>query len=175
MHHGLSEILRFGQALIHSLGDLAGCPVVLDYVRMVDGDVGRALVEVLDRIAALAHHVDDEAVCRPDCSARGLDEPRLDLLPRGPVGRLSLLVERAGLEPRTSLDARLELGLGAAAVAQVLGRPLVLGSERLAQPLGPRPPASAGDGEDEGEDDEHDRSDDGDPHPVFHSQPLRSS
>jgi hypothetical protein len=56
-------------------------PVVLDDVRMVDGDVRGTLFEVLDRVATLLHHRLDLTVRARDRGARIVDELGLHGLP----------------------------------------------------------------------------------------------
>jgi hypothetical protein len=64
-----------------ALRDLVRVPVVVDDVRVVDGDVGGALIEVRHRVPARLHHLGDEAVGIADGTRRVVDEARLDLPP----------------------------------------------------------------------------------------------
>ena len=88
--------------------------VVLDHLRVVDRDVGCALLEVLDRVAALGHHRLDQAVGRDDGRLRIVDELGLHDSPRLQVPAPGRLRQRPDREPVVSLLARSQLGLGLA-------------------------------------------------------------
>lgn len=82
MAHRLAEVLgRVAAAVRACLREPVSLAVVLDHLRMVDGDVGGALLEVVDRVAALGPHRLDQAVGASDCAVRVVDELSLDALP----------------------------------------------------------------------------------------------
>jgi hypothetical protein len=56
--------------------------VVIDHLRVVDGQVGRALLEVLGRIASIVHHLLDELVGVADRSHRVVHELHLGSGPK---------------------------------------------------------------------------------------------
>ena len=66
------------------------CSVVLDDRRVIDRDVGRLLVKVVDRVAALAHHLGHEPIRVAHCARRIVDErglhrpPAVGVVPRTP-------------------------------------------------------------------------------------------
>ena len=82
MHERLPRILSADGPVVLRLINRVCAAVVLDDVGVVDGDVGRAMVEVVDRVAALAHHPGHQALGAPDGVLRGVDELRLHALPR---------------------------------------------------------------------------------------------
>ena len=111
--------------------------VVLDDLRMVDGDVGGALLELVrDGIAAVAHDLHHERVGLADGRSGLVDEAPLRGPPAlgVPVARRGL--ELADLELVAALAALEQLGLSLPAVAALGDRPLVLGAEALLQLLG---------------------------------------
>ena len=82
MDHGLAEVLGARAFLVVGQGNAVGCPVILHDVGVIDRYVGRTLLEVLHRLTALSHDVQDERVRLVDGLARSVHEPLL----RGPPG-----------------------------------------------------------------------------------------
>jgi hypothetical protein len=69
--------LRLGAdlaVLLREMMDAVSGSVVLDDSRVVDGDVGCLLVEIIDRVAALAHHLSHEPVRVAHCARRMVAE-----------------------------------------------------------------------------------------------------
>src|ERR1700712_1920352 len=62
MHEGSAARLRAHLLTVSGMEDRVRGAVVLHHGRMIDGDVGGASVEVLDRIAALPHPLDPQPV-----------------------------------------------------------------------------------------------------------------
>src|SRR5919198_2010106 len=81
MDEGLPQILRGRLAALVRRPDPVRRPIVLDDVRMVDGDRVGTRIEVVDRIAAVAHHLLDEMVRLGDGLGRRVDEAHLHRAP----------------------------------------------------------------------------------------------
>src|SRR5205085_8480121 len=107
---------------------------------MVDRDVRRPLLEVLDRIAALAHHLLDQRVGLADRAARVVDEAGLRDLPRLDVALPRARDERPDVELRAALLPLGQLGLGLPLGRRLGDGAFVLGPEALLErPRAPRP------------------------------------
>ena len=112
--------------------------VVLDDLGVVDGDVGRLLLEVLDGVAALVHDLGEERRRRRPA--------------RTPAGRRTAPASRAsarrsararprpagGCRTAAPLAALAQLGLGGALIATLVDGTVVLGAEALTQLRGRR-------------------------------------
>ena len=107
--------------------------VVLDDFGVVDRHVGRLLLEVLDRIAALAHHFGDERVGVAERGRRLVDELRLRRTPAFGVAVARGRAQRADVEPAPPFAALAQLGLRGTLVAMLFNGTVVLGPEALAQ------------------------------------------
>jgi hypothetical protein len=79
--HRLAQLFGLPCAARVRLAEPVLGAVVLDHSRMVDRHVGRALLEALDRIAALRHDRLDQLVGGGDGAAGIVDEVRLHCLP----------------------------------------------------------------------------------------------
>ena len=127
---------------------------------MIDRDVGRALLEVVDGIPPVAHHLMHEAVGPADGVVRAVDEAGLDAVPLGRVVVARVAVERPDVERRPALLAAGELLFGVAATAGVGHDVLVLRAEAFLQVLAPAPAGDAvgdrGQQDDGGDDDDDD-------------------
>jgi hypothetical protein len=55
LHH-LAKILGTGRSLVAGECDAIRSPVVLDHLRVIDGDVNGVLLEVAHRVAPRLHH-----------------------------------------------------------------------------------------------------------------------
>jgi hypothetical protein len=62
LHKCLALILGAGDAVALRFIDLVGETVVFDHLGVVDGNVGHAPVEVVDRVAAFAHYLGHKPV-----------------------------------------------------------------------------------------------------------------
>ena len=82
MNHGLAEIFSAGLPLFVSHHNLAASPIVVDDVRMIDGEIVDDAIRIVDWIAATAHHVCDQVVCFDHRVLRIVDELRLHIAPR---------------------------------------------------------------------------------------------
>jgi hypothetical protein len=130
-----------------------GDPVVLGQVGVVDGDHLDPLVELVDRVAPVAHHPLHQLVGVGD-GGRGLvDEPLLDGTPLLGVALPHGRVEVDDLEGVAALGPPGELGFGTAPVALLGDDPVVLGTEPLLQRAGPHPGRQQRAGHDQDDDD----------------------
>src|SRR5580765_1409233 len=129
---------------------------------MVDGDVVHAVVEVVDRVAAVSHHAHHEAVRLLHGLGRPIDEPPLHAEPllAVPVGVGT--TQGHYVELRTPLLPLPEQLLSGPTVVGLLDSAFVLGTEPLLQPG--RPLSPIGDGRDGRRDDHNDHEDDDDLH-----------
>src|SRR5215218_128400 len=92
--HRLAQILGARVARGGPGRDAVRGAVVLDHLRVIDRHVGGALLELVgDRVAALAHDLDDERVGLADGGGGLVDEPPLRGAPA-----LDVAVARAGVE-----------------------------------------------------------------------------
>ena len=57
--------------------------IVLDDLRMVDRDVGRPLLEIVDGITPFAHYLGHQTISDTDGGCRIVDELGLHLVPAG--------------------------------------------------------------------------------------------
>ncbi len=92
--------------------------IVLNHIRVVDGDVVHAVLEVVNRVSAVAHDLDHQVVGALD-GLRGLvDEPVLDVrpllaIPHGIRCKASGVASRAGNDVDATVDDRLDRLYGA--------------------------------------------------------------
>src|SRR6266540_3403594 len=136
---GLAKVLGGRLRALVGLGDGVRRAVVVFHLCSVHRDVGRALPEILDRVAALAHDLVDQPVGAAGRLGRRVDEARLDHAPL-----LEVAVARAGLQRHdaqllATRAAVVELMLGRLAAARVPDRSVVLRPELVAEPRGALP------------------------------------
>jgi hypothetical protein len=136
VHERLSEVVGARQPLLIGLVDRVGGPVVLGHLGVVDRDVGSSLLEVVDRVAPVAHDLGHQAVGLAGGCGRVVHEPAL-----GGPPCLEVAVPGGGLEGNdvellAPLLAGREVGFGAALVAGSGDSALVLGPELLLQSSG---------------------------------------
>src|SRR4051812_46176057 len=81
MYESLPLVLGAVVPVLLRAVDRVGGPVVLDNFRMIDRDVGRPLVEVVDRIAAFTHDVGQKPVRVVQRGRGTVDESGLHLSP----------------------------------------------------------------------------------------------
>jgi len=115
--HGPAQVLGIGFAARVAGGDLVGHAVIADQAGVIDREVGGALLEVADGIAARLHHFSEEFIGPPDRSAGVVDELALDLHPAVRKALDFAAVERAYAERFDPLLALPQFSLGFAAVA----------------------------------------------------------
>src|SRR6266536_1309224 len=110
---------------------------------MVDRDVGSPLLEILDRVAALTHHLADEPVGGPRRLRGRVDEPRLHQAPLPKVAVAGPRVEPHDLELLAAQPPVLELSLrGLAAAGRGAGAPAATAPRARAPQRGRRGRAS---------------------------------
>ncbi len=115
-----------------------GRSIILDDHRMLHGYVGRPLIEILiDRIAALAHHLLHELMSLTDGIHRLIHEVALSRRPLRQIALAGRGVERPNLKRTDSLTAIGQLLLGGALVAPLRHDTAVLRPELI--PQSPRP------------------------------------
>src|SRR5262249_52885818 len=79
MNHSLSQIFCVGSVL--RLHDSMSATVVLDDLRVIDGDVSSPLFKISHRIALSRHHARNQAVCLKQAPVRVIYKPALNLMP----------------------------------------------------------------------------------------------
>src|SRR5687767_12165806 len=156
VHHCLAQIFRGRLARRMLDSYFPGRTVVHDDVRVIDRNVGDALLELPDRIAACGHQLADEPVRFGDRPARIVNKARLNAAPRIVV---SLGVSRAewmDVQLGHALCTGLERCLGFSDVALLPDGAVVLSTEPLTQLLAPHAVHSDPyDGADQHQGDEH--------------------
>src|SRR3954451_15098012 len=113
-------------------------PVSLDEVGMVDGDERRLLVEAVDRIATLAHHLVEQRLGVAERVLGCVDEMGLGVVPLLGVLLSRRRSERLDVELVAGLGARREIVRRAASLLSTVGsahRPVPLRSEALLETL----------------------------------------
>ena len=128
MQHSPPQILGVGLAAPMAQGYLVRDPVVGHELRVVDGEVGGALVEIADGIAARVHGLADQFVRAADRRARIIDEIGLDHAPPLHVALGFLAAQRPDVEALDALLAISELRLRLARVAVLVDGGHVLGA-----------------------------------------------
>jgi hypothetical protein len=125
VHHRLPELLRRRLPALGQIGDVVALAVLLQRVRVIDGQQPRLLLEPFGWVPALPHHIGDERVGVPHRRLRVVDEAALHVAPglRVPLARRRL--EGADLKLVTLLRPLLQLLLGSPAVARLLDGPVV--------------------------------------------------
>ena len=81
VYQGLAQILGVRFAARAAARDVVGDPVVAHQFGVVHRQVGRAVLEVADGVAARAHHLGEQLVRLSDRRARIVNEPGLHLPP----------------------------------------------------------------------------------------------
>ena len=133
---GLALRLRADVGLLLRQVEGVSCSVVLHRVGVVHRDVGRALVEIVDRIATFAHHLSHESI-RLTHRTRGIvDENALHDLPLFGVSLVCIRRQLDDVELLSLPFARNELLLGGALIAGLVDGAFVLRAEVFLQPCG---------------------------------------
>ena len=101
---------------------------------MIDRDERALLIEVVDGIAAVAHHVGHEAVGRAHRDLRVVDEARLQLAPLPLVRAHRGVRERVEFECSCRSTRSRSVALGVATLVGRLHRAVVLGTELILEP-----------------------------------------
>ena len=118
MDHGAAQILGAGLAARMSRCDLVGDAVTADQAGVIDGEVGGALFEIGDWIAARLHHLGEEFIGLVDRRGRIVHELALHLHPALGEPLDLVAAERANIERLDPLLALAQLGLGLATTAR---------------------------------------------------------
>jgi hypothetical protein len=160
VHEGLAQILGARSSLAVRQRDVPRGAVMADHMRVVDGDVRRALLEVDHRIAARLHGLFHQTVGLADRQRGIIDEARLDVLPGGAETLLLLGRQRPDIEGLDTLLPGLQLPLRAAWSVRFHGG-LVFGPELIFQGPGPPAPVDVPDhqADDHGRENDDDRDD----------------
>ena len=139
----LPHFFGAGFATLASRRERARGSVILNNHWMIDRQIGRAEVKILQRVATRGHHLGNQLVGLADGSTGIVDEPRLDATPF--AGKCAGLFVRERVQFETA-DARCALSQNRVRTfcADSLDRSFVLGSELFAQadslpPTGERP------------------------------------
>ena len=88
MDHGLPQVLCCRLAGLVVKGNSMGGVIMLHYDGMIDRQVGRALLEILHRVAARSHHLSQQIIGMTQRGVGVAHELSLDLLPVGGEARL---------------------------------------------------------------------------------------
>src|SRR3954464_9812809 len=100
---------------------------------MLDGDIGRPLLEVVDRVATIPHDALHQVVRFRYRSRRIVDEARLRRLPLLAVAPARIVRQRPELELFVTLLTLRELAFGLPATAGLLQLAVVLRAEAILQ------------------------------------------
>jgi len=79
--HGLAQILGAGLAAAVATSNIVGSAIVFHNSGMVNGNIGRTLVEVAHGITSSLHNVQDQAVSNRDCGLGIVYKLALDFIP----------------------------------------------------------------------------------------------
>jgi hypothetical protein len=102
---------------------------------MVDRDIVGSLLEALNRVATVAHHLGNQGVSLAGGAGGVVNEPGLCRLPRHHVAPLGSGLKSDDVDLAVPLLTRGEVRLRGVPITRSGNRPLVLGSEVLLQPL----------------------------------------
>src|SRR5438874_6463015 len=176
MDHALAQILRRGRSSFVRKRHRVCLSVMVHHQRMIDGDIGYPLIEVLDRIAAILHDGSHETVGFFERAVGIIDESSLHNAPALGVALARLGRKRPYLELRPPLLASPQLALRLAPIVEHPHGPVVLRSETLLQRSGPLALDHHPDQPRDGQYPDRDQ----DPHPCVHdgspsSRTVRSS
>src|SRR3954453_11663796 len=133
MAYRVPEVLSRSLAALARPGDAVRGAVPLDELRMLDGDVGGPLLEVVDRIATLPHDALHQVARFRYRSRRIVDEARLRFLPLLDVALARIVRKRPELELVVTLLTLRELAFGLATTAGLLQLAVVLRAEAILQ------------------------------------------
>src|SRR4029453_4948364 len=103
VHQRLAQVLGGGLGAVVAGGDGVGGPVVVHHLGVVDRDVGGPLLEVVDRVAAVAHDRGDQPVGLAGGLGRLVDELGLGVAPGLEVAGAGLGLERDDVEALATL------------------------------------------------------------------------
>jgi len=81
VHHRLTQVFSTGLAFPVPLGYFTRRAVIHDDIGVIDRDIGDALLEIAERIAARVHDLADDAVGLRDGTGRVVDELGLNAVP----------------------------------------------------------------------------------------------
>jgi hypothetical protein len=139
VNHRLPEIFGARPALRVLQGDFPRRAIVHDNIRVIDRNIGDALLEFTHRITTRSHYLADETIGFRYGSMRIIDKTRLDTSP-GAVETVRIgRAQRADLQLGHPLCARLESGLGLSMIPFRAKGAVVLRAEPLPQTLAAHP------------------------------------
>ena len=164
MNHGLAQVFGIGAALGVEDGDLVTGAVVFDDERMMGGEIGGALFEIGDGIAADGHDLLDELVGIDESALGIVDETGLDAIPGGVEIGADFGRERIDFEGVDATGECFELGFGFGRAAGFLNGALVFGAEAAFEAS-----AAHGAAHEEKHEDDDDGDDDGERGGVGHA------
>lgn len=133
VNHRLSQVFRCGFPLRVLRGDFARRAVVHHHVSVIHRDVGHALLEVANRVAARRHDLANEPIGLGHGTSRVVNEACLNGTPRGIEPRRIGWRQRTDVERVNTLRACLELGLGLSDRAFAANGSVVLRSETMSK------------------------------------------
>jgi len=151
--HGVAHVFGGGFVAAEAKGYVVGGAVVFDDAGMFDGDVGGALVEVGDGIAAGVHERGDQFIGFDDGAFGVVDETRLDGLPVGEIALAFGGGEVADVKFVYALFAGGEAGFGLGCGAMLEDGAIVFRAEALTKAGGLL--AAVADDEGNGDHDDH--------------------
>jgi hypothetical protein len=135
MNHGLAQVLGAGAPLRMPQCDIMAFTIALDDVRVFDGNVGSALLEIEHRITFGGHHFTDQAVRFDESMLRVVNLARLNRAPgvleAGAIGR----IKRTNGKALNAFFEAFEFGFGRSSVAGFSQSAIVFGPKPLLQTL----------------------------------------
>jgi hypothetical protein len=136
MHHSVPEVLRICLAPFLPAGDVASNPIVLNYLRMLHGQIGGILFELgAGRVSSGPHYFVNQPVRLANCLLGFVHEMSL-FSPPGFGKTIPLLSWKAAdMEPFDPLFATLQLGFSFSPVAVLTDCTIVLRTEPSVQLL----------------------------------------
>ena len=136
--HCLPHFFRAGFPALPPQRERASGTVILNDHWMVDGQVGRAPIEVFKRVATRSHHLGDELVGFPHGAVRVVHEAGLDATPFAGKRAGLFVSELVQVETADALGALSQNGVRTFGTDSLNGS-FVLGSKTFAQvdPLSP--------------------------------------
>ena len=126
---GLTLRLRADVGLLLRQVKGVSCSIVLHRVGVIDRDVGRTLIEIVDRITTFAHHLSHESIRLTHRTRRIVDENALYDVPLLGIFLVRIRRQRDDVELLSLPFARNELLLGGALIAGLVDGPFILRAE----------------------------------------------
>jgi hypothetical protein len=134
--HGLTHFLGAGFPSLFSQRERSSGAVVLNYHRVVNGQVVRTPIEVFERIATGSHHLGDELIRFGHGAVRIVDKAGLNATPLSGKRIGLILSELAQVETADAIGALPQHRVGMCGTDSLDGS-FVLGSKAFAQVYAP--------------------------------------